>query len=576
MIFGMADDGLISVHKFFAKVCVCIQEFFRHSLGEVFLSDEVEKDHAGLSILSCEHADESADRDDEHAVQFAEIGPVRDGHVEGHRSEVLQDLVAGGYDGFYFIRAYFVEIQWEWRYHVVRDITKIAKMIYFQYMNKIDDECYGFSWVGQRQAREEADRPGVGILQPWQAESRDWEGTRNVFIEGDNLEVLKLLQERHATEDSRAKLIYIDPPYNTGNDFVYKDSYRRHSDWLNMMYPRLRLAHGLLREDGVIFISIDDHEVCHLRFICNEIFGEENFISQIVVRSNKRGQTYRDIAKTHEYLLVYSKSDRYSLFEVEKEEALPFEDRLGKFDLWELRNRNPRFGRHNRPNLFYPFYVSETETDPNGFHKVSLSKSSGFDIEVFPRNSKGKDSCWRWSQEKISKEDISSDVPVLVAKRKRGDGWNVYEKARKSTTSVKSIWDDVSMISEQGTIELGALGLEGIFDHPKPLALISQVVRVATHGDDLVVDFFAGSGTTAHAVMKVNAEDGGARRFLCVQWPEATAVRSEAFKAGYHTIADITRERIRRAGERIAIDHERAVDTGFRVYRLSDGNGSEG
>jgi len=474
------------------------------------------------------------------------------------------------------------------------------------------DEHFGLSWTGKREARRLAGLPSKGTLVPVAGEGVDEATTENIFIEGDNLEVLKLL---HKSYRGKIKMIYIDPPYNTGNDFIYKDDYREplesfllrsgqmteagellssnprstgrfHSNWMNMIYPRLRVAKDLLKDEGVIFISIDDNEIHNLKQMMNEVFGEENFISQIIIQSNKRGQTYKEIAKTHEYLLIYSNSDSYTIGELEKaDDSLPYEDELGKYDLWELRNRNPKFGRHNRPNLYYPIYVDTTSIDENGNAKISLVKNSQHK-EVFPKNSEGIDSCWRWGKEKVSKAIKDGEKnSIVVARQKRDGDWNIYEKARKSTTKAKSIWDETEVISEQGTVELGNLGIGKLFDHPKPVALIKKALRIATDVDDFVIDFFGGSGTTAQAIMELNSEDKGKRKFICVQLPESTPNDSEARKAGYKKISDITKERIRRAIKKIksesksdapllqqAESSEVKQDLGFKVFRLERSN----
>jgi adenine-specific DNA-methyltransferase len=443
----------------------------------------------------------------------------------------------------------------------------------------VQGEHYELSWAGKTEARKEIQKQTTATLVPNRAASIDFENANHIFIEGENLEVLRTLQKSYF---GKVKMIYIDPPYNTGSDsFVYPDDYTErqdeykkrtgltngegylnkqdlwrknikengqfHSVWLSMMYPRLYLSRNLLREDGVIFVSIDDNEVTSLKFLMDEIFGEENFIGKIIVQSNKRGQTYKEIAKTHEYLLLYSKSDAYELFELEKEEnGLPFEDERGKYDLWELRNRNPKFGRFNRPNLFYPIYVASNEIDKNGYAKVSLIQSDVFNEIAYPKNSEGHDSCWRWGKDKITKEKIN-----VVAKKTREGKWNIYEKARKATTKAKSLWIENSMISEQGTIELGKLGMSDYFEHPKPTDLIKKCLKIASNNTDLILDFFVGSGTTAQAVMELNEEDGNNRSFICVQMPEKTEEGTEAYKAGYKTIADITQARIKKVIENL-------------------------
>jgi adenine-specific DNA-methyltransferase len=470
-------------------------------------------------------------------------------------------------------------------------------------------ERYGLTWPGKADCFKTIQAPSLATLRPAVDESVRFDTSENLIIEGDNLEVLKLLQKSYL---GKVKMIYIDPPYNTGNDFIYPDNYaeslqtyleytgqvdaqgkkfstntdtdgRFHSKWLNMMYPRLYLARNLLREDGLICVSIDDGELAALRTVMSEVFGEENFMSVLVVQSNKRGQTYKEIAKTHEYIVLYSRQPEVILAELAKDvDALPFKDSEGPFDLWELRNRNPKFGRFNRPNLFYPVYVNSSEVDETGYAKVSLEASPGFTIEVWPRNSEGADGCWRWGKDKVRSVQLEGICPVVVAKRRQDGEWNIYEKSRKSTTKAKSLWTETEVISEQGTVEMGALGLAEYFDHPKPKALVEKCVRVCGTDDAIVLDFFAGSGTTAHAVLDLNKQDGGNRKFILVQLPEPTG------RSDYATIADITKERVRRvikklddkdaqAGKQLSLTDKAAVvpkpqDRGFRVFKLAESN----
>lgn len=462
------------------------------------------------------------------------------------------------------------------------------------------EERYSFTWNGKSKARMLAQTPSTGTLRPCKEESVDWDNTQNLFIEGDNLEVLKLLQKSY---HKKVKMIYIDPPYNTGKDFVYKDNFkdniknykeitgqvdgqgrnlssnpetsgRYHTDWLNMMYPRLRLARNLLSDDGVIFISLDDNEITNLRKICDEVFGEENFLSQIIVQSNKRGQTYKEIAKCHEYILVYYKSESASLGELEKENnSLPYSDEQGAYDLWELRNRNPKFGRHNRPNLYYPIYIDPKSESSDGLFSISLEKTDSFSVEVFPKNSLGEDSCWRWGKDKVQKEGINSKPQVIFGKSRRDGGWNIYEKSRKSTTKAKSIWADTKVISEQGTIESGRLDMGGVLEFPKPIELVKRCVQLSTSENEIILDFFAGSSTTAHAVMQLNSEDKGERKFIMVQLPEPADEKSEALKAGYKTVAEISKERIRRASNKIKEENpDYQGDLGFKVFKLDSTN----
>ena len=473
------------------------------------------------------------------------------------------------------------------------------------------EQRYQFTWPDKRAAIRLANTPTSKTLRPCRAESVDFDTTQNLYIEGDNLDVLKLLRENYL---GKVKMIYIDPPYNTGNDFVYNDDFaqsrdefeetsglfdeeghqtidpmqrnteangRFHTDWLNMIYPRLKVARDLLSDDGVIFISIDDNEVENLRKVCDEIFGEQNFITSIIIRANSRGQTYNQIAKTHEYILVYSKTPTSELFDLEKDmdkSDLNLKDDIGAFNIRELRNRNPKFGKHNRPGLFYPIYVNPNIIDRDGFHPISLNKDDDYCIEVYPYNSVGKESCWRWGKTKFeincSENTLRSNV---VAREKSSGGYNIYEKYRKTTYKPKSIWDDNIFLTETGTIKLKELGFNGEFDFPKPTDLIKRCLSLSTQEDDTVLDFFSGSATTAHAVMQLNAEDGGNRKFIMVQLPEKTDPKSEAYKAGYPNICEIGKERIRRAGKKIkeenkdkeAIDR---LDTGFRVLKLDSSN----
>lgn len=476
------------------------------------------------------------------------------------------------------------------------------------------EERYQFTWPDKRAANRLANTPTTMTLRPCREESVDFDHTQNLYIEGDNLDVLKALRETYL---GKVKMIYIDPPYNTGNDFVYNDDFaqsrdefeetsglfddegnqtidpmqrntesngRFHTDWLNMIYPRLKVARDLLSDDGVIFISIDDNEVENLRKVCDEIFGEQNFITSIIIRANSRGQTYNQIAKTHEYILVYSKTPTAELYDLEKDmdkSDLNLKDDIGAFNIRELRNRNPKFGKHNRPGLFYPIYVNPSIIDRDGFHPISLNKDNDYCIEVFPYNSIGKESCWRWGKTKFeincSENTFRSNV---VAKEKSSGGYNIYEKYRKTTYKPKSIWDDNIFLTETGTVKLKELGFNGEFDFPKPTDLIKRCLSLSTQEDDTVLDFFSGSATTAHAVMQINAEDGGNRKFIMVQLPEKTDEKSEAYKAGYPNICEIGKERIRRAGQKIKEENKdkegiEKLDTGFRVLKLDSSNMEE-
>lgn len=375
----------------------------------------------------------------------------------------------------------------------------------------------------------------------------------NLIIQGDNLKALKALLPTYA---GKIKCIYIDPPYNTGNEkWVYNDNVNslmikewlgkevniedmtRHDKWLCMLMPRLKLLRELLKDDGAIFISCDDNELPHLRNILDEIFGESNFFSQVIVRANSRGQTYNQIAKTHEYLLIYTKTEETELFELEKNDDtndLNLIDDIGAFNIRELRNRNPKFGKHNRPNLFYPIYINPDIKDKDGFCLVSLIESKEFKIMVEPFNSQVVESCWRWGKDKVSKNITSQTLTSnLIAKEKGNGSYGIYEKYRKTTFKPKSIWDDNSFLTETGTIELRELGFENQFDFPKPISLIKQCIELSTTKDDIVLDSFAGSGTTGHAVLKLNKETGVERKFIIVEMEDYAKT--------------LTSERVRRA-----------------------------
>ena len=277
------------------------------------------------------------------------------------------------------------------------------------------------------------------------------------------------------------------------------------------------MAKNVLKNTGIIFISVDDNEVAQLKLLCDEIFGEDNFIAKIIVISNRKGRHYLQIAVTHEYILCYSKKPEPTLNKIAKDISnLKYEDKKSKFDLWELRNRNPKFNRENRPNLFYPVYANLSLRDDFGNCAVSLKKIKSYNIEIFPKNTEGIDGCWRWSKKKFLENMIhdnpnSSDV---IAKQRRDGGWNVYQKSRSDTTRPNSVWDEKEMTTENGTIQLRNIFGKAVFEHPKPVELVKKCIMLATNKDSIVLDFFAGSGTTAHAVLESNKEDDGKRKFI--------------------------------------------------------------
>lgn len=455
------------------------------------------------------------------------------------------------------------------------------------------NEKYEFTWHGKTQAMKLAQTPSTGTLRPDKASSKNWETTENLYIEGDNLEVLKLLQKSYF---GKIKMIYIDPPYNTGKDFVYKDDFRDnirnykeitqqttkantetngryHTDWLNMMYPRLKLARNLLREDGVIFISIDDNEVANLRKICDEIFGEQNFITQITVLCNPKGRSQdKYFATNHEYILVYSKNDlEQGYFSIQKDEEqivndYPEQDEQGRYRLIELRNTHREFGKHNRKNLFYPIYVNPVTSE------ISLEYKDSYNIKVEPIWDDGYEGCWTWDKSKALE-----DIHLLVARKTNKGKWKIYRKnyANGAKKMLKTIFLDKLFYTEKGQAVFSSLfsTKSKLFPSPKSVDLIAQLLLTATQNDDIVLDFFSGSATTAHAVMQLNAEDGGNRKFIMVQLPEKTDETSDAYKAGYKNICEIGKERIRRAGEKIVQETGKTdLDIGFKVFKLDSSN----
>lgn len=471
------------------------------------------------------------------------------------------------------------------------DIDKLLNLC-GEYIDN-DFEKYKFEWKGKSECYKIAGKRSTGTLRPCKEESVNFDTTNNLYIEGDNLEVLKLLQTAYYR---KVKMIYIDPPYNTGNDFVYEDDFkdpiakykevtqqttksnpetmgRYHTNWLNMMYPRLRLASNLLRDDGVIFISIDDNEVHNLRKLCDEVFGEENFVAQIIIQNNPRGRNLdRWVAKTHEYLVIYCKhyEEENTMKGIPKNDKMlqeyNYEDARGRYRILGLRNRNQSFNPITRPNLYFPLYVNTTTL------KVSTIQNNVYTDEVFPDTPDGIQTCWTWSKKKIEEENH------LVTAQKVGNEWRIFRKdylldenGEIAKTLVKSIWSENDMNNDYGRKALKELLGTSVMDFPKPIELIKRSIMTGTDKNDIVLDFFSGSATTAHAVMQLNAEDGGNRRFICVQLPELCDEKSEAYKAGYKNICEIGKERIRRAGKKIA-EQNSSIDVGFKVFKLDSSN----
>ena len=455
------------------------------------------------------------------------------------------------------------------------------------------NEKYSFNWVGKRNCIKFAQTPSTGTLIPCKEKSVDFDNTQNIYIEGDNVEALKLLQK---TYFGKIKMIYIDPPYNTGNDFVYHDDYkdsienykkitgqqatanpetngRFHTDWLNMMYPRLKLAKDLLSDDGVIFISLDDNEAANIKKIGDEIFGESNFIGQITVVGNPRGRDYGGIARMHDYIFAYKKTSDAVLNLVEdKDSEFEMFDEFGGFELRELRNRNIKFNKENRPNLYYPFYIDPQNADKYGLHPISIKPQNGF-IELYPLASQGINTVWRWGKAK-SFENLNVNI---MAKPMKNGSYMIVEKYRESKMMARSVWWDKKTNTENGTLLVKELMDGKVFDYPKPVEMLMRLCEMGSNAGDegTILDFFSGSATTAHAVMQLNAEDGGNRKFIMVQLPELCDEKSEAYKAGYKTICDIGEERIRRAGAKIKEENPLTtlnLDTGFKVFRLDSTN----
>lgn len=464
------------------------------------------------------------------------------------------------------------------------------------------EERYQFTWPDKRAASRLANEPTDKTLRPDIEASEDFWNTENLYIEGDNLDVLKVLRENYL---GKVKMIYIDPPYNTGNDFVYNDDFaqgrdefeqnsglfdeegnqlldpmqrnteangRFHTDWLNMIYPRLKVARDLLKDDGAIFISIDDNEIDNLSKICDEIFGKQNLLGRLTIVVKPEGRRYGAFAKCHENCLVYAKNFNLIDFnEIEVDGAeYRYYDNEGGYNLKGLRNRNVKaFNSSNRPNLRYPFYVDIKQNSPDGLFPVTTIYAEGL-TKVEASIIDGLKSVWRWGRE-TAQEKINQ----LVAFRGPDGNIRIFQKERKLTQTAKTLWNEISFISNKGTKEVAELLGAGIFDFPKPVALLSQMINIGMNEGDIILDFFSGSATTAHAVMKLNAEDGGKRKFIMVQLPEMTDEKSVARKAGYETICQIGEERIRRAGKKVKEEaglQGQDLDVGFRVLKLDSSN----
>lgn len=493
-----------------------------------------------------------------------------------------------------------------------------------------NEERYQFTWPDKKKSVLLANAPINKTLRPVREDetvptgadsegkpycstgSVDFDTTENLYIEGDNLEVLKLLQETYL---GKVKMIYIDPPYNTGNDFVYNDEFgirseewndtsgnydadgnqivgaleknteangRFHTDWLNMIYPRLRLAKDLLSDDGVIFISIDENEIENVIKLGCEVFGEANHLGEIIVKSNPRGSmSTAEIASLHEYLVIFSKNRLDCkivghLLTEDMSSEYKFSDAEGNYRLLGLRMRGGFWRRSDRPKLYYPIYINPK----TGL--ISLEKSDEYCEEALPiQPSTMEDGTWRWSRDKVKAEGH-----LLLGKSVTRNGetcWDVYQKDylikgdKERRTKAKSIWDEPEINYQNGTVEIKSLFSKGgIFDYSKPVFLLMRIFEMLDLKDeDVILDFFSGSATTAHAVIKYNCETSKRCKFIMVQLPEKCAEKSEAYKAGYKTICEIGKERIRRAGAKIKEEARLAaqnLDTGFRVLKCDTSN----
>ena len=446
------------------------------------------------------------------------------------------------------------------------------------------EEKYGLNWHGKKQARQIALTPSLGTLLPCPEESVDWDTTQNLFIEGDNLEVLKLLQKSYA---NKVKMIYIDPPYNTGKEFVYPDKFqdnldtylkytgqkddeglkftsntetggRKHTNWLNMMYPRLKLARNLMRDDGVIFISIDDNEHANLKKLCDEIFGEENFRNHIITRRRVKSlnMQFADDGLTSmnvgfEYILVYAKSSKFLMNALQ----------VKKKDVPTKGTWNVFWSGADRPTMRYDLLGFTPKTGQWRWSKEKAEEAI-----------KNYEEYWVNHSKKLSLEDYwrSKGSNIRFIRRiPDGQGKNggvQYWVGPTETYMRTSNWTDIEVSQICKDFDLP-------FENPKNVDLIKTIAQLCQESDFTVLDFFAGSGTTAHAVMQLNAKDGGNRKHISVQLPEVASEKSDAFKAGYKNIADISKERIRLAAKKIQEENpEYKGDLGFKVFKLASSN----
>lgn len=480
--------------------------------------------------------------------------------------------------------------------HRVVDFNKLRLLLGDQTVEDAP-EVYDFTWVGKRAALREAAAPINKTLRPCPEESVDWEHTQNLYIEGDNLEVMKLLQNSYM---GKVKMIYIDPPYNTGNDFVYHDDFHRtqqeedeaagiinedgqrmvkntgsngkfHSDWCSMIYSRLLIARTLLKNDGVIFISIDDNEDYNLRKICDEVFGEDNFVGCICrATGTTTGQDANKIGSSLDYCLVYAKSDLFNILGIELDEddmkRFKDEDERGRYSMLQLRKTGNADRKEDRPSMFFPLKA------PDG----SL---------VYPFGPSDYLSRWRMGKESVDKL-IKENLLVWKQDKKGSEvelegfkksSWTPYVKyyLEGRTKQFSNLLQDIEGNKKASITIKELFGEKGIFDNPKPVEFLTILMNIVSKDDDIILDFFSGSGTTAHAVMKFNSQRNTRKKYIMIQWPEECDINTAAYKAGYRNICEIGKERIRRAGKKIKEKSPlttQDLDTGFRVFKCESSN----
>ena len=455
-------------------------------------------------------------------------------------------------------------------------------------------EKYQLTWPGKKEAIVTANTPTTKTLRPVREKSVNFDTTENIYIEGDNLEALKILQESYL---GKIKCIYIDPPYNTGNDFIYNDNFNKasnqelldsgqideegnrlvansqsngrfHSDWLSMMYTRLKLARNFLRKDGAIYISIDENEIINLRKICDEIFDEKNFVASIKVLSNPRGrQSSNFFATAGEYVVIYAKNvDNLKIVgDIPNESQIATynkKDEKGRYREIGLRKRGSDSKREDSPTLFFPIYYNPMTED------ISLNKKEDY-IEIIPKLEDGSSGRWRWSKSKIT-----TDINQLLCrkvKRNKGYEYDVFQKDyldEYSRIKYKDFWIEKEINYDRSSEEIRAIFNDKIFNYAKPLYLINKIINtiIEKNEDSIIMDFFSGSATTAHSVLELNSQDNGKRKYILVQLPEKIDYKN------YDNICDIGEERIRRAAQKIKEETKADIDYGFRVYKIDSSN----